>query len=99
MTGGRRGVCAGYQLPYPVYGYPRSFGRGRGRGWRHWYYATDLPRWVRRGQGMWPASGLAVPYSPELTKEQELELLKNQAKYFEETLTDINQRLKDLEGA
>jgi predicted nucleic acid-binding Zn-ribbon protein len=48
---------------------------------------------------MWPAPGLAAPYNPELTKEQELELLKNQAKYFEETLTDINQRLKDLEGS
>jgi predicted nucleic acid-binding Zn-ribbon protein len=47
---------------------------------------------------MWPDPGLEVPYGREWTREQELEALKNQAKYFEETLNNINQRLKDLEG-
>jgi hypothetical protein len=99
MTGGRRGLCVGYQPPYAAYGYGYPGFFGRGRGWRHWYYATGLPRWARRAPGAWPVPGLAVPYGPELTKEQELEVLKNQAKYFEETLNNINRRLKDLEAA
>jgi len=32
------------------------WGWGRGRGWRHWYYATGMPGWMRGSCG-YPAFG------------------------------------------
>ncbi|NMC44151.1 MAG: DUF5320 domain-containing protein, partial [candidate division Zixibacteria bacterium] len=59
MTGRGLGYCAGfgmpgYMNPAPGRGFGMGFGRGRGfggggRGWRHWYYATGLPGWMRFG--------------------------------------------------
>ncbi|HNR33506.1 MAG TPA: DUF5320 domain-containing protein, partial [Candidatus Hydrogenedentes bacterium] len=60
MTGRGAGRCAGFDMPgyaNPVPGrgfWGRGFGRGGGgggRGWRHWYYATGLPGWMRFGWG------------------------------------------------
>jgi hypothetical protein len=97
MTGRAAGYCAGYGVPgymNPVPG--RSFGVGFGGGWgrgfrwRHWYYATGLPGWVRFGYG----SGWGVP---SLTKEQEADMLKAQAKALQEQLDAINKRITELE--
>ncbi len=49
MRGRGMGYCAGF--PQPGYMNPyfkgKFFGRGMGRGHRHWYYATGLPFWAR----------------------------------------------------
>ncbi|MBN1546349.1 MAG: DUF5320 domain-containing protein [Syntrophaceae bacterium] len=110
MTGRAAGYCAGYTVPgfmNPVQG--RGFwGAGRGgggRGRRNWYYATGLTGWQRASLGM-PALGsppaYPLPYTtptfaPGMTKEQELEMLKGQAEYFEDTLEGIKKRIGELE--
>jgi hypothetical protein len=51
MTGHTVGYCAGFGMPgyanpVPGGGFGMGFGCGRGfrgRGWRHWFYATGLP--------------------------------------------------------
>jgi hypothetical protein len=103
MTGWGDGLCSGN--PTPVYrgrgygrGYDRGFGRGYGRGfgwggggrgWRKRFRAVDVLGWGNNGPA-WPTR---VP----LTPEQETDILKAQAKDMEESLGQINQRLKELE--
>ena len=89
MTGGARGVCAGFATPVNVnFGLGRgSFGGGRGR--RNMYYATGLPRWARNNQARYPK------YEP--SKEDELSALKNQASYMNQNIEEINKRIKELE--
>lgn len=114
MTGRAAGFCAGfavpgYMNPIPGRGFGRGFGRGGGRGWRHWYYATGLPGWMRAGQG-WPAWGaqpypavaavpFAGPFVPQITPQQEAEALKAQAEYLAESLEGIRKRIGELERA
>ena len=104
MTGRAAGYCAGYSVPgymnpIPGRGY---FGRGfGGGGWgrRNLYYATGLTGW-QRAAGYPPfTSGVpyGVPFQPTLTSEQELDALKGQAKYFEDSLEGIQKRIKELE--
>jgi hypothetical protein len=95
MTGRAAGVCAGFPAP----GYANSvggrgfFGRGRGggRGWRNWFYATGLPRWARAGQGFYG------PAAPAVTAEEEVEDLKQQAQLLQNSLGQINERIEQLE--
>jgi hypothetical protein len=63
-----------------------GWGRGRGgRGRRNWLYATGMPGWA--------------PYGvPQVTAEQELEALKSQAQYMEESLNDIRKRMAEVEA-
>jgi len=112
MTGRAAGFCAGYSVPgfmNPIggrgyWGWGRGF-RGGGRGWRNWYYATGLPGWARAGYG-WPAWGGSVspyayggvPFAPGLTAQQELDSLKGQAEYLEDTLDGIKKRIEELES-
>ncbi len=104
MTGRAAGYCAGYGVPgytnpAPGRGYWGS-GRGsfgRGRGHRNWYYATGLPGWARGGAwSRYPYAPVA-PYFAQPTAEQEVDILKQQAEYFQNALTDINKRIEDLE--
>ncbi len=105
MTGRAAGYCAGYPVPgfiNPVGG--RGYwgrGRGGGRGWRHWYYATGVPGWARANFG-YPARGGFVghnmPYAGQgVTAEQEMQGLKQQAEYFESALDEIKKRIEQLE--
>lgn len=109
MTGRAAGYCAGYAVPgfmNPTGG--RGYwgrGRGGGRGWRHWYYATGLPGWARGGMGYPAWGGPVYPYVPQagsfaptMTSEQELDGLKKQAEYLHDALGQINQRIEHLEG-
>ena len=108
MTGRAAGYCAGYAVPgfiNPIFGGGfRGLGRGRGvgRGWRNQYYATGLTGWQRSSMG-WPARSVALPYAaspvPGLTEEQELEMLKGQADYFENTLVSIRKRIAEIQTA
>lgn len=100
-TGRQAGLCSGFPVPGflnrvwagGLQAGPGWFGRGRG--WRHWFYATGLPGWLRgRGPGWcwwWPVSGEGP--SPE----DEAAFLKRQSKYFESALSNIRKRLEELE--
>jgi hypothetical protein len=103
MTGRALGYCAGY--PHPGYAYPgfgfrgRGF-RGGGRGWRHWYYATGLPGWMRAGYTGYAPYTAYAPYPPESwSKDQEMEVLKNQAEGMRNALSEIEKRISDLESS
>ena len=100
MTGRAAGYCAGYDLPDYAnphlgrgFGWDRGGGRERGQRWRHWYYATGLPRWVRFGGA--PAWGYGPPAPP--TKEQEVEALRAQAQWLNEQFEAVNERVAALE--
>ena len=83
-------------------------GRG-GRGYRNQFYATGLPGWMRSG---YPADyGGVPPYpadyrgappytgvAPQVSKEDEIGFLREQADYFQNTLNDITKRLDELQG-
>ena len=112
MTGRAAGYCAGYPVPgymnpIPGRGY-WGRGAGGGRGRRNWYYATGMPGWARAAQGMpawgaapYPAAPFApygAPYAPQMTQEQELEALKQQADYFQNALGDIQKRMQELQA-
>lgn len=77
MTGGRRGVCAGYRSSaYTPVAWPVQYGAGGswagyggqggfgGRGRRNWYRSTGMPGWARAGQGMPAWGGFAGPSVP-----------------------------------
>ncbi len=99
MTGGRRGRCnpsVPYGSPYSPGGFGPWFGRGRGRGrgYRHRYWATGLPGWMRSG----PVGPWGYPYAAPYTKEQETAFLKDQAVALKEELDAIDSQLRDLES-
>lgn len=90
MTGRGLGYCAGYGVPGFIQpalkrglrlGY--GFGGG-GHGWRHMFYATGLPGWLRAG---W------VPPAPE----QEVAALKAQADWLKDQRDAINKRIEEIE--
>jgi hypothetical protein len=70
-------------------------GRGGGRGYRSWYHATGVPGWARASYG-YPA--YAGPAAGGPAGEQELEMLRGQAERFESALTEIRQRIEQLEA-
>lgn len=105
MTGRAAGYCAGYAVPgfanaVLARGYGAGFGRGLGLGFRG----------GRGGRGGWGGRfaapfggyGYAVPpvglSGAAPTREQEVNALQDQAKYFEDALADIKKRLADLES-
>lgn len=73
-------------------GFPWCLG-GFGRGWRHMYYATGLPGWMRAG--WWPISFAGVGPWPEA--EQQVEWLKQEAKLLESQLKAIRTQIERLE--
>lgn len=108
MTGRAAGYCAGYSVPGYANMGPRAgmgfgggFGRGGGRGWRNMYYATGLTGWQR---GWYPpavdpeAGAYQVPPGQAMTKQQQIDVLKGQAEYFEGALGEVKKRLGELEA-
>jgi hypothetical protein len=102
----------GYMNPIPGRGFrPGGWGRGRGggrgggRGWRNWFYATGLTGWQRAARG-WPAFGGPLPYAapysapfaPAMSTEQQVEMLKGQAEYFEDALEGIRKQIEELQA-
>lgn len=77
-TGGRRAFGAGF-----------GWG-GRGRGWRHRFWATGFPRW---GRGWFEGTDFAPSYA----REDEMAVLKEQSAWLTEELEAIEQRLRELE--
>jgi len=91
-SGRAAGYCAGLGMPgyaNPVPGRGFGMGFGRGRGWRHMFYATGVPGWVRFG-------GYAVPY-PKPDPDAEKQSLRSQAEALQEELDLIKKRLSEIE--
>jgi hypothetical protein len=79
-------------------GLRRGWG-GDGRGWRHMYYATGVPGWARYGyKSAWGAPPAYGPYTPALSKDQEVQMLRGQAEALKQQLDAISQCLSELEG-
>jgi hypothetical protein len=110
LTGRAAGTCAGYPVPGFMnttmgrgFGGGRGWGRGGGGGggWRHrhWFYATGMSGW-QRGMMGWPAAfpAAAGPFVPAMTRGQELDALKQQARHFEQALDDLRKRIVELES-
>jgi hypothetical protein len=113
LTGRSAGYCAGYPVPGfensvfgRGYGGGRGQGRGRGgggRGWRHrhWYYATGLTGW-QRAAAAWPGGPpppVEAPAGPFMTRDQALEAMKQQAKYYEKMLDDLKRQISEAESS
>jgi hypothetical protein len=103
MTGRGAGYCAGlgmpgYANPAPGRGFGMGGGRGRGfgagRGFRHRYYATGLPGWMRFGG--WPAPYAAT--SAATDEGGEKQWLEAQARSLQGELEEIKKRLQELES-
>ena len=101
----------GYANPIPGRGgYWGRGGRGRGfwrrgggRGRHNWYYGAGQPGWARVPYGLsaWGGPGVYPPYGAAYSgpdKEQELQMLKDQADYFTESLEGIKKRIEELES-
>lgn len=105
MTGRGAGLCAGFPVPgFLNMGFGRGGfgrGRGRGRGWRNWHYATGLTGWQRSAMG-WPAWGVGAPGMPLTptppSKEQEIEMLRQQAENLSGALDEVTKRIDELES-
>ncbi|MGB2862140.1 MAG: DUF5320 domain-containing protein [Sedimentisphaerales bacterium] len=107
MTGRAVGFCAGY--PAPGYANPvggRGMGMGRGRGFRGDGFGRGRGfGWGRAGYDL-PAYGSAVnpyayggaPFTPTVAPQQELDSLKGQAEYLEDSLDGIKKRIEELES-
>jgi hypothetical protein len=61
------------------------------------FYATGLTGWQRAGMGL-PAfgGGLGGPTAPAMTKDQEVEMLKQQAEFLEGQIESVKQRIEEL---
>ena len=101
MTGRAAGYCTGtptpgYMNPAPgrVLGTPGRGLQGRGgggrggRGWRNRLCAT--------GWGFGPYAIYGDPSDSSTTREEEMELLREQAEYLNETLEDLKKRIEEL---
>lgn len=97
MTGGGRGYCMGYVNQYNRF----PFWGGRGRGYRHMYYATGLPGWLRGRYPYMPAAyagaaGGELPDYPDY-REREIAMLREQERYLENSLKDLKEYIRSLE--
>lgn len=105
MTGRAAGYCAGYSIPgymNPVLArgfsgrgrgwFNRGMGRGRGRRWEMSYFGVGFPAWGYYG-------GPSYPYSTELSSEEEMALLKEDAKVLKEQLKELQGYIDTLEKA
>ena len=105
MTGRGAGYCGGYDAPgwanaVPGRGWGLGWGRGSARGgwgggWRHrnWYYATGVPGWARFGNALaWGND----PYAVAPNREEETQLLQQQAEWLKQQLDAISQRIEEL---
>ncbi len=99
MTGGGRGFCSPWGIGR-VYGFGSRWGPGRAyrfgmgvpyTGTVPYVYPNVYPR---MSMGAVPG---AYSYSPQMTREQELDFLRSQAEAIKGQLEQINARVKDLE--
>ena len=97
MTGRAAGYCAGYPAPgyvNPTHGRGFGFGRGRGRGWGRGAYSYGAP-YAENYYG--PSYG--NPYNPQMTPQQEADMLREQSSAMQEEIKAVNKRISELESA
>lgn len=99
MTGRGLGYCAGYPNPGFM---NNAFGRGfrggfRGRGRIGYGRGLGLGFRGGRGPGYYPDFYDYPPYSAP-TKEEELQMLKNQSKSIKKEMEEIQKRISELES-
>jgi len=90
MTGRAAGYCADYAVPGYVNPVGCRMGLSRGRG---------LGRGCGFGRGAGRGFGFRAdvyPYAPELSPQQEADMLKDQAKAMQDELKAINERISEL---
>ncbi len=92
----KRGELGGTAFPTaPMHygiggGYGMGMGRGMGRGMRRWMRGFTPPAYPG------PAGPSPAPSTPQMTKEQEIQFLKEQMKTLQKQLEQIRKRLKEL---
>jgi len=89
MTGGGRGFCSPWGIGAALQGYgiPPRIGYGY-----PYYSRIGIP---------YPSYGAptgAAPFAPQMTQEQELDFLKNQASAMKSQLEQIEARARELEA-
>lgn len=111
-TGRAMGYCAGFGQPGFLSGPAMAgwsgrgfFGRGRGggRGWRNWFYATGLTGWQRAARAAGTVA-TAPPVAPSASAAAgapesaptELELLRQHAEFLAASLEQVQQRIDAL---
>jgi hypothetical protein len=99
-TGRGAGFCGGANAPGFVSQLAGAFfggGRGHGgRGRRNMFCATGLPGWMRAGVGA--AAAVAASQFRAPTREEELDVLKQQADEASAVLEGIRKRISELEA-
>jgi len=91
MTGRGAGYCAGSSAP----GFANpAFGRGLGFGFR----GGRGRRWAVPYAGYGYNAPYARPYGTTPTRQEEMEALKGQAEYLEDSLEGIKKRIAELEA-
>lgn len=99
MTGRGAGFCGGYHragfLTPPGAGMGRGMGGGfgGGRGRRNRYYATGLKAVEREEMARARADS-----EPMMSQDDELAMLRQQAREMQQTLGNISRRIDDLAG-
>lgn len=99
VTGRGLGYCTGYETPGFTKGLGARMGRAFGLG-----SGFGMGRGMSRGGGVGRQfRGFASEYYPpyhwmqEISKEDELEMLRTQAEDIKKTQSDIEKRIKELE--
>jgi hypothetical protein len=95
-----RGMGFGFRGSSPPWPY---VGRGRGGLPRCGYFTGGqgaVAPWAYQPPyyGQQPAAPGYAPFMPQMTREEELDYLKNQAEAIKEQLDQIDSRMHDLEG-
>jgi len=91
MTGGGRGFCS----PWGIGAALRGYGVSPAVGYGYPYYGgagASYPFY-----GMPTSAPVATPFAPQMTREQELDFLKNQANAMKSQLEQIEARMRELE--
>ena len=94
MTGRAAGYCAGHEVPGFANAAPRRGFGGRGGGgfgWRNRFNATGMTGGQRGAMGPWP-------FAPEITAQQELAMMENQAEHFENILDGLKKDIEELKA-
>jgi len=90
MTGGGRGFCS----PWGIGAAFRGYGVPPGMGYGYPYYGRAAPYPY---YGTPTTAPMATPFTPQMTPEQELDFLKNQAQTMKGQLEQIETRMRELE--
>ncbi|MCL6583271.1 MAG: DUF5320 domain-containing protein [bacterium] len=95
MSGRGAGFCAGFGRPGFMNSLGQGFGRGCGQGvggfgWRHCFFASGLPGWIRFGA--WGAKYQRL--DPEIEKQS----LRIRAQVLQSELDSIRERLSQVEA-